>query len=654
MVNIQEKLNDGMTLPVIIMMPFFGSLDTSESFTCAVKLCPPQTKSSAHAGTNGPCHLLWTNGSSDSETFLLRHSKIQRTKFSLVRGNEKSSKLPWGGYEIRFGNQSRRFWAFHESTRPRRITPKLEENQIEVVASEEFADCLRVVPEMRAVLDWDESRGAMPFEFEDAQASEAMDHVPKWIFTTVSAGNKSMDMPLRMELKCQSNLSNRTLTKMAFVLSFQETVHLRSSTHTQGLGFSVALVIAVSVLGALTGLGYFLLKYKKKPSTPIPQLVSLSGPRIKVSHPPLPTRPRLFSILSYFSSSSTSTTSSSTSRTQSESQEPLNDNHHHTLKLMPTLSIPGWAEEHFFDFQSLELGQVLGKGQYGLVYKGDLRDGRARWEVAVKCARPGSGEQDFDRVQEELLKEGEIMATLSYHDHIANLQGLAVEFSRQGSSPKFYLMIQYCGNGSMKSYLEIHQISDFGLSHQLKHRQRSANLRQTHLPERWMAPEAIVQFAVTHECDVWSYGVVLWEIFSYGEKPYKDLRVNSSDEFVMELQNGERLGCPDDCPNMVYDIMTSCWSLDPRERPNFEILTIGWRKMISPSFQFEYEKMMHAQYQQHESIRQNSVYFQMTGATTHRQLTPGGGYRGEAKTRGSYVEADYQPPTTADTVVTMA
>ncbi len=68
------------------------------------------------------------------------------------------------------------------------------------------------------------------------------------------------------------------------------------------------------------------------------------------------------------------------------------------------------------------------------------------------------------------------------------------------------------------------QISDFGLSHRLDRRERSAALRQTHLPERWMAPEAIVERRVAAECDAWSFGILLWELFSLGEVPYKGTR----------------------------------------------------------------------------------------------------------------------------------
>lgn len=65
------------------------------------------------------------------------------------------------------------------------------------------------------------------------------------------------------------------------------------------------------------------------------------------------------------------------------------------------------------------------------------------------------------------------------------------------------------------------KISDFGLSHLLEDREEGASLRNTHLPERWMAPEAISTQRVTPACDLWSFGIVLWEVFALGALPYR-------------------------------------------------------------------------------------------------------------------------------------
>lgn len=86
-------------------------------------------------------------------------------------------------------------------------------------------------------------------------------------------------------------------------------------------------------------------------------------------------------------------------------------------------------------------------------------------------------------------------------------------------------------------------------------------------PIRWMSPEAIVYGKFSTDSDIWSYGVVLWEIFSYGLQPY----CGYSNQDVMEMvRNRQVLSCPDDCPAWVYTLMLECWSEFPARRPRFK------------------------------------------------------------------------------------
>lgn len=83
------------------------------------------------------------------------------------------------------------------------------------------------------------------------------------------------------------------------------------------------------------------------------------------------------------------------------------------------------------------------------------------------------------------------------------------------------------------------------------------------LPARWMSPETLQTKTFDKSNDVWSFGVLLWELFSYAEKPYG----NFSDKEAMNLiSSGQLLTCPDDCPASLYSLMKDCWTIKSTER----------------------------------------------------------------------------------------
>nr|KAG5687241.1 hypothetical protein BaRGS_010909 [Batillaria attramentaria] len=83
------------------------------------------------------------------------------------------------------------------------------------------------------------------------------------------------------------------------------------------------------------------------------------------------------------------------------------------------------------------------------------------------------------------------------------------------------------------------------------------------LPVRWMPPESILYRTFTIESDVWSYGVVLWEIFTFGQQPWFEL---SNMEVIDCIRNGRLLQRPAICSQDVHDIMLGCWKVSPQER----------------------------------------------------------------------------------------
>ncbi|NWS78921.1 NTRK1 factor, partial [Crotophaga sulcirostris] len=83
------------------------------------------------------------------------------------------------------------------------------------------------------------------------------------------------------------------------------------------------------------------------------------------------------------------------------------------------------------------------------------------------------------------------------------------------------------------------------------------------LPIRWMPPESILYRKFTTESDIWSFGVVLWEIFTYGKQPWYQL---SNTEAIECITQGRELERPRTCPAEVYAIMQSCWQREPQQR----------------------------------------------------------------------------------------
>lgn len=91
------------------------------------------------------------------------------------------------------------------------------------------------------------------------------------------------------------------------------------------------------------------------------------------------------------------------------------------------------------------------------------------------------------------------------------------------------------------------------------------------VPLKWMAPECLFENVYPLECDVWSYGVVFWEIMTRCDIPYGALY--TAEGLRNFLQSNQRLPQPETCPGQIYQIMRKCWSWNPGERPTFATIT---------------------------------------------------------------------------------
>lgn len=113
------------------------------------------------------------------------------------------------------------------------------------------------------------------------------------------------------------------------------------------------------------------------------------------------------------------------------------------------------------------------------------------------------------------------------------------------------------------------KISDFGLSRDVYSSDYYRVQSKSLLPVRWMPPESILYGRFTTDSDVWSFGVVLWEVFSYGLQPY----YGYANQEVIDLVRGRQLlPCPEDCPPHLYALMVECWHEVPNRRPHFREL----------------------------------------------------------------------------------
>jgi proto-oncogene tyrosine-protein kinase Met len=115
------------------------------------------------------------------------------------------------------------------------------------------------------------------------------------------------------------------------------------------------------------------------------------------------------------------------------------------------------------------------------------------------------------------------------------------------------------------------KIADFGLSRDIYEKNYyRIGTKVCKLPIKWMSPESIEKRIFNTKTDVWSYGVLVWELFTRGITPY--LQINN-DFLFRHLKQGNRLPKPKYCPKVIYAILLKCWSQNPKSRPSFAILS---------------------------------------------------------------------------------
>ncbi|XP_016074590.1 PREDICTED: ephrin type-A receptor 2 [Miniopterus natalensis] len=258
--------------------------------------------------------------------------------------------------------------------------------------------------------------------------------------------------------------------------------------------------------------------------------------------------------------------------------------------------------------------KVIGAGEFGEVYKGTLKaSGKREVPVAIKTLKAGYTEKQ--RV--DFLSEASIMGQFSHHN-IIRLEGVVskykpmmiiTEYMENGALDKFlrekdgeFCVLQLVGMlrgiaAGMKYLANMNyvhrdlaarnilvnsnlvcKVSDFGLSRVLEDDPEATYTTSGgKIPIRWTAPEAISYRKFTSASDVWSYGIVMWEVMTYGERPYWEL---SNHEVMKAINEGFRLPTPMECPSAIYQLMMQCWQQERARRPKFADIVSILDKLI--------------------------------------------------------------------------
>ncbi|XP_077509571.1 eph receptor tyrosine kinase isoform X13 [Amblyomma americanum] len=282
-----------------------------------------------------------------------------------------------------------------------------------------------------------------------------------------------------------------------------------------------------------------------------------------------------------------------------------------------TYEDPNQAVREFtkeIDALHITIEAIIGGGEFGDVCRGKLKcPGRPEVTVAIKTLKPGSS----DKARMDFLTEASIMGQFD-HPNVIFLQGVVTK-----SNP-IMIITEYMENGSLDTFLRandgkfqviqlvgmlrgiaagmqylaemnyVHRdlaarnvlvnanlvckIADFGLSREIESATEGAyTTRGGKIPVRWTAPEAIAFRKFTSASDVWSFGIVCWEVMSYGERPYWNW---SNQEVIKSIERGYRLPAPMDCSEAVHQLMLDCWQKDRSHRPQFSSIVKTLDKLI--------------------------------------------------------------------------
>ncbi|XP_078378953.1 proto-oncogene tyrosine-protein kinase receptor Ret-like [Oculina patagonica] len=308
--------------------------------------------------------------------------------------------------------------------------------------------------------------------------------------------------------------------------------------------------------------------------------------------------------------------------TEADDNKSTDSNFLHETETAPAL-VPRAPRSYSWEFpkEKLEVLEIFGQGAFGQVAKGLAFEiaGKVGWTVvAIKMLKDDAWESD----RQDLLSELSIMKKLPHHRHVVKLLGcvttsayplVIVEFASHGdllgyllksrglpdtyyqttgkltrvTAKKMMMFAWQIANGMnfLSQHKVVHRdlaarnvlvaegnvckITDFGMARQVRENEIYTMRAGGRVPAKWTAYEALLYGVYTTQSDVWSYGVVMYEIFTLGADPYAGIKTRDIADL---LGRGFRMRRPKHVDKDLHAVMLSCWNEDPQQRPTFKSL----------------------------------------------------------------------------------